>query len=49
MVLAVEGLSGSLVIQLIMWHTEDKAIILYSETYTDQGLELRSPIANIML
>lgn len=49
MVLAVEDLSGSPVIQLIMWHTEDKVIILYSEAYTDQGLELRSPIASIML
>jgi len=30
-----KDLSGRLVFQIIMWHTEDKAIILYSEVYTD--------------
>lgn len=53
MVLAEKDLSGSLVIQLIMWHTEDKAIIAlqcsYSEAYTGQGFELTSPTASIKL
>lgn len=44
-----KALSGSLVVQLIMWHMKVKVLILYSEAYTDQGLEQKYPVANIKL